>query len=135
MGYLFGIGSHIARFFTGINIAGRLSWMYVFFEILAPLIKKIIALIGFTTITLIGINTVTDAIVTYLLTRVGSLPSDVFSMMGIMQLDVAISLIVSVGAIKQIMKGWDLLADKKTNTVWNKPNRGYNEPFSGNKTF
>lgn len=101
------LGAALSWIFSRVAGSSIMAWFFVFLSILQPLVFKVISLLGFTSVTLIGINLVTDVIVFQLESQLNTLPSDVLSIMGIMQLDKAFSLILSSLAIKQILNGWN----------------------------
>ena len=95
-------------------------WIFTGLSILAPLVSKVISLLGFTTVALVGINLVTDSITQHFLDELNGLPIDILLMLGIMKIDIALSLIVSALTIKQIIRGWDLMGSgTKRNTSFN----------------
>ena len=106
-------------------------WIFTGLSILGPLVSKIISLLGFTSVALIGINLVTDTIIEHFLEGLKGLPLDILLMLGIMKIDIALSLIVSALTIKQIMRGWDLVGGgRKDRHVWGAPNE---IPFQSGK--
>lgn len=80
-------------------------------SLLQPFIGKILALLGLTTVTIVGLKAITQSMTSYLNNTVSDLSSDVLAIMGIMQLDVAFSLIMSAGIIKFTILGLNISTD------------------------
>lgn len=121
----------LSKFMTG----GFLGWTFIGFSILAPLIKKILYLIGFTTVTVYGLHAAFDEYKSVLVEQIGQLPVDVASMLGLMKIDIAFTMVISAIVLKSIIRGWDKATDTATQTVWRKPRVGSNPWDSGPGSF
>lgn len=104
----------LSRFLTAAPIAG---WG-VFVMILPTLIWYVVSILGFTAITYLGVHVAVDTMVNIVQSKTAILPPAVFSIMGIMQLDVGFKMIVSAGLVKLILRGWNSLSGAYRSWWW-----------------
>lgn len=87
------------------------------------IVRACIAL-GFGLVTTYGMYTLFDQIQYIFSSQLRGLPSDVFAMLGIMQIDNCFTMILSAAAAKQVMRGWSKLTNSRTGRVWRAPGTG-----------
>jgi len=93
------------------------NW-FLLLTLLGPLVWKIIALIGFSSVTYLGVSTLTDTLLALLQSQTSVLPPHVFAIMGIMKLDVGFKMITSAGLVKLTLLGWNALGATATRMRW-----------------
>lgn len=130
-----GLLAGIVTFFTGLSVRWGMSWLFIGLSVLGSVVKKIMSFIGLAAVTYFGINAVSDQLMIYIADKYASLPHDVAQMLGIMRLDVGLSLIVSAGIIKQVLRGLDKTTDSKRERVWKTPDSIQNPYSGGGRTF
>lgn len=91
-------------------------------------IRAAIAL-GFGIATTFGMYALFDQVEAHFQAQLSGLPADVLAMLGIMQIDVAFTLILSAAAAKQVILGWNRLTDSRTGRVWQAPGTGGSQGF------
>lgn len=80
--------------------------------------------VGFGLVTTFGIYSLFDQIQTRFQSQLTGLPSDLLAMLGIMQIDVCFTIILSAAAAKQAILGWNKLLDRRQGRVWHTPGSG-----------
>jgi len=81
--------------------------------VVVPLIKKLMIFFGLSFVVFAGMKQLFSQIESLMLAELGSLPSDVLSIMGIMNLDTAFSMILSAIGTRLILSGWSSTSDTK----------------------
>ena len=120
-----GVASLFSRF--------TLVWIYAGLSVLGPVVQKIISFIGLATVVLVGINQATSIMTDYIAGMYGGLPADVSALIGLMKLDVGLSLIISAGVIKRLFSGYT--QGSKVAKPWRVPS-GVESPYNGSgRTF
>lgn len=82
-------------------------------SVIVPIVKKIFVLLGFTFVIYTGLRGIYAQLESLITSQLGTLPSDVISILGIMQIDTAFSLIFSAALTKLTLQGWSALTDRK----------------------
>lgn len=88
------------------------------------LVLRVVVALGFGLITTYGIYALFDQIKTHFSAQFTGLPADVLAILGIMQIDVAFTMILSAAAAKQVLLGWNKLTDKRSGRAWQTPGTG-----------
>lgn len=110
------------------------AWIGLFFTSLfgmslVPIILRVLTTIGLTAVSMGGIYALTSQLQTQMMTQFNGLPADVAFLMGLMHLDVALSMIISAATAKWAFNGWNALTDKRSGRVWQAPGTGGTQPF------
>ncbi len=85
--------------------------------------------VGFGLVTTYGLYTLFDQIQAKFQAQLAGLPADVLAILGIMQIDVCFTMLLSAAAAKQVILGWNKITDKRTGRVWHAPGTGGSQPF------
>lgn len=104
------------RIFGGIASRFNISWYYTLLAILPFIIIRIFYFIGLSFVTYEGLTIVTDSLKTFILSKTTSIPSAAFLIMGRMNLDIGLSMIISAGILSNIIRGYK--NGKKRTTTW-----------------
>ncbi len=105
-------------FFRNFFLRLLVSNWFLLLTLLGPLVWKIIALIGFSSVTYLGVSSLTDSLLALLQSQTSVLPSHVFAIMGLMKLDVGFKMITSAGLVKLTLLGWNALGATATRMRW-----------------
>jgi len=76
-----------------------------FVAVIAPLALRVLAALGIGAAVYSGIDATTTALSDYAIAQVNGLPADIFGIVGLMKIDVALNIIVSSITIKMTLAG------------------------------
>lgn len=86
------------------------------FVTLGPIIvKAVLRGLGFGLVTYTGLNVIGDQLIDFVTSNVALLPPEAFAMLGIMKIDIALSMLVSFIAIRAALSG--VFGGKKRSVV------------------
>jgi uncharacterized protein YjeT (DUF2065 family) len=85
---------------------------------IVALAKRALVAVGFGLVTSFGVYALLDQIKSQLLTQINSLPAEALAMIGLMQIDVCITIILSATTAKLALKGWDKILDSRKYRDW-----------------
>lgn len=88
------------------------------------LVLRAAVALGFGVMTTYGMYALFDQVKSHFNAQLTGLPSDVLALLGIMQIDIAFTMILSAAAAKQVLLGWNKLLDKRSGRVWQAPGSG-----------
>lgn len=88
---------------------------------LAELAKRVFIALGFTSLTVFGLSYLFNQMTSIFSSSLNGLPSDVLAIVGLMQLDICFSMIMSAGITKQILLGWNRATDSISKDPWHNP--------------
>lgn len=89
--------------------------------ILGPMVMMVLRTIGFGFVTYVGINLIIDQARSYIITSIGSVGSNILSILGLMKVDVAINIMLAAVTTRFILSGLNKATDSKRRSVWTKP--------------
>lgn len=100
----------ISRFFTFFSttffFTGGAFLLRFLKRTLGPLIGYIASMFGMTAVVLLGLKAVMQSLKDFFLTVTGAVSFDVLSLLGMMNIDIAFTMVVSSATIKFVMAGW-----------------------------
>lgn len=88
--------------------------------IAGPVVKLVLRLIGFGFVTYFGINLIISEAKDYIVSEMGKAGSTIVSILGLMQVDVAINIMLAAVTTRFILAGLNR-AGQMRKSVWNKP--------------
>lgn len=89
----------------------------VLFLLIIPLVQTILKYLGVGVIAYVGINMALDKILDYLKTSLGSIPSEMLNIFGLMHFDTGVNIYFSAVVAHLVIKGLDKATDKKKSFV------------------
>jgi hypothetical protein len=123
---IFFIPAAMAAFFSSFSFVRMSAWIseavgfYIvdgllvsFYSFFDSTVGKAASLLGMSSVTVVGLDKLSDHFKDELMSLANGLPAAVLQIMGIMQLDVAFSLILSAGVIRLALRG----LNTKTNSI------------------
>jgi len=84
-------------------------------------VKRGAVAIGFGITTYFGAYFLLNQLEDVIQNSLNGLPADVLALLGIMQIDVAATMIISATLAKFTLQGWNKLTDSRKGSVWRKP--------------